>query len=108
MTPLVKLSFDELTRVASFFRAFSETTRLALLQELKDGPKSVGELVDILPTTQANVSKQLKTLFEAGLVEREKQGTTVIYSISEPMVFEFCRLACDKLNRTPKPRKISF
>lgn len=106
----MKLSLEELDRVAGFFRAFSEPTRLALLQELKDGPHSVGELVDALPTTQANVSKQLKTLHLAGLVARRKQGTSVIYSIAEPAVLELCRIACEKLNHpsTPRPRKLTF
>ncbi|MCW1926038.1 metalloregulator ArsR/SmtB family transcription factor [Luteolibacter arcticus] len=105
----MKLDFNDLERVANLFRVFAEATRLALLQELKDRPKSVGELVDALPTTQANVSKQLKMLYDSGLVTRTKQGTSVIYEICEPMVFELCKIACDKLNRpASKPRKLSF
>jgi DNA-binding transcriptional ArsR family regulator len=105
----MKLEPNDLERVANLFRVFAEATRLALLQELKEGPKSVGELVDTLPTTQANVSKQLKMLHDAGLVARTKQGTSVIYEISEPMVFELCKIACDKLNRpAAKPRKLAF
>ncbi len=105
----MKLETSDLERVANLFRVFAEATRLALLQELKEGPKSVSELVGSLPTTQANVSKQLKMLHQAGLVARTKQGTSVIYEISEPMVFELCRIACEKLNRpTAKPRKLTF
>lgn len=104
----MKLEFPELERVALFFRAFSEPTRLALLQELKDGARSVGELVDRLPTTQANVSKQLKILYEAGLVQRSKEGTYVLYSICEPAVLELCRIACNKLNQQPKSRNLKF
>ncbi|RYD60548.1 MAG: ArsR family transcriptional regulator [Verrucomicrobiaceae bacterium] len=105
----MKLDLSDLERVANLFRIFSEATRLALLQELKDGSKSVGELVDSLPTTQANVSKHLKILHDAGLVTRTKQGTSVIYEICEPMVFELCKIACDKLNQpATKPRKLSF
>lgn len=104
----MKLLPSDLERVARLFRVFGEATRLALLQELKDGPKSVGELVDALPTTQANVSKQLRMLHDAGLVARTKQGTSVIYEICEPMVFELCKLACEKLNRPAKPKKLSF
>jgi DNA-binding transcriptional ArsR family regulator len=104
----MKLNSDELTRVATFFRAFAEPTRLALLQELKNGECTVGELVETLPTTQANISKQLRTLFEAGLVERRKEGTSVIYSVCEPAVLELCRIACDKLNRDARPKKLQF
>jgi len=77
----------------------SETTRLLILRELKDGALSVGELVVRLDTSQANVSKQLKTLHDAGLLLREKSGNTVYYSITEPMVMDMCKLVCDKLNR---------
>ena len=107
--PLMKLELSDLDRVAALFRVFSETTRLALLQELKEGPKSVGELVAAMPaTTQANVSKQLKQLHDAGLVARRKQGTSVIYEIAEPLVFELCRLACEKLNRPQPTRTLVF
>lgn len=104
----MKLEHAELERVAAFFRAFSEPTRLALLQELKQGALSVGELVDRLPTTQANISKQLKILHEAGLVRREKLGTHVLYSISEPAALDLCRIACNKLNQQPKARTLQF
>lgn len=104
----MKLSQPELERIACFFRAFSEPSRLALLQELKDGPRSVGDLVECLPTTQANTSKQLKVLHEAGLVERTKHGTRVLYSISEPAALELCGIACNKLNRDAMPKKLRF
>lgn len=104
----MKLDIADLDRVAAFFRAFSESTRLALLQELKDGAMTVGELVDELHVTQANVSKQLRILHEAGLLSRKKIGTSVVYEICEPLVMDLCKLACDKLNRETKKRKLSF
>lgn len=93
------LSQTELERLAELFRCFGEPTRLALLQELKSGPLTVGELVVSLGCTQANVSKQLKHLHQAGLLSRSRGGNTVSYAISEPFVFEICALACNKLNR---------
>lgn len=91
------------------FRAFAEPTRLAIIQELKSGELSVSEIVDLLPTSQANVSKQLKQLYDAGLVTRRKQGTQVLYAIADAIVFELCSLVCDKLNRdTAKPAKLKF
>jgi DNA-binding transcriptional ArsR family regulator len=95
------LSFDRahLNRVSSIFKAMSETTRLLILRALKDGPQSVGQLVMQLDTSQANISKQLKILYDAHLLQREKSGNLVIYSISEPMVMDMCKQVCDKLNR---------
>ena len=95
----MKLDAIQLERVANLFRAFSEASRLAIVQELKAGERSVSDIVDALPTSQANVSKQLKMLHDAGVVSRRKEGTQVLYQIADPMVFELCRLVCDKLNR---------
>jgi DNA-binding transcriptional ArsR family regulator len=105
----VKLSYEQLERVAELFRAFAETSRLAVLQELKSGPKTVSEIVAELPTSQANVSKQLKILHAAGLLDRRKDGTRVIYSINDAMAFELCEIVCDKLNRNAKaPAPLTF
>jgi DNA-binding transcriptional ArsR family regulator len=104
----MKLQLTDLERVAAFFRAFSEPTRLALLQELKEGPSSVGELVEVLPSTQANISKQLQVLYHAGILSREKIGTSVVYEICEPIVLDLCKIACDKLNRETKRKPLVF
>ncbi len=105
----MKLKADQLERVAALFRAFAEPTRLAIIQELKSGEMSVSEIVGQLPTSQANVSKQLKLLYDTGLVTRRKQATQVLYAIAEPMVFELCALVCDKLNRdAARPAKLKF
>lgn len=91
-----------LEKIASFFKVFAEPTRLSILQQLRRGPASVNDLVEALPTSQANISKQLKTLYEADLLARKQQGTQVFYSISEPLVFDLCELVCEKLNRTAR------
>jgi len=105
----MKLNMDHLERVAAQFRQLAEPTRLAILQELKAGPLSVSSIVAALHTSQANISRHLKQLHEAGLVERRRDGTQAIYSIGDPMIFDLCRLVCDRLNRTAiKPAKIRF
>jgi len=107
----MKLSADQLERVASQFRQLAEPTRLAILQELKSGPLAVSAIVDALETTsQANVSRHLKQLHDAGLLNRRREGTQVIYSIGDPIIFDLCRLVCERLNRTAvaKPARIRF
>lgn len=96
------LDRESLERIAELFKAFSDATRLAILQELKAGPQNVGSLVDQLGTTQANVSKHLRLLNEARVVRREKQGTASYYSIDDDIVFPLCEMICDKLNRDGK------
>ena len=93
------LNRQALERVARVFSAFSDATRLAILQELKAGELPVGALVDAVGVSQGNVSKQLQLLFDAGLLTRRKQGTQVFYTISEEIVLPMCELVCGKLNR---------
>lgn len=93
------LSRDALENVAEVFRVFGDATRLLLLQALKQGPRNVGQLVDELGTTQANISKHLRILYQAGLLTRERQGNSVLYAIDDDIVFPMCQLVCDKLNR---------
>mgnify|MGYP002636409086 CR=1 FL=1 len=94
-----KLSREALEKIADVFKAFSEPTRLQIIQELKDGRRSVSDLVDALETSQANVSKQLRTLYDAEILKKEKEGTMVYYSIDDETVFPLCDLVCQKLNR---------
>jgi len=100
-----KMDRPALEKIAEVFRVFSEPTRLAILQALKEGTRSVNELVAETETSQANVSKQLRILYDAGLLIREKKGNQVFYSIKEELVFEMCELVCDKLNRESKSRE---
>lgn len=88
-----------LEKIAASFRALSEPTRLAILQELKGGPMTVNEIVEALGLSQANVSKQLSVLREAGFLNREQQGTSARYSIGDPMVMKLCNLVCEGLNK---------
>jgi DNA-binding transcriptional ArsR family regulator len=46
---------------------------------------------------QANISKQLKVLAEAGLVTRRKKGLQVFYRLGDPLVERLCQLACETI-----------
>jgi len=89
-----KMSDKMLDLVARRFRTLGEPYRLRILQELEAGEKSVGELVDALDGSQPNVSKHLQILFEAGLIDRRREGTSIFYAISDPMVLKLCAVVC--------------
>lgn len=74
-----------------------EPLRLHLLQELENGERSVSALAESVASTQPNVSKHLKILQDAGLVQRRQQGTMVYYSIVDEMVLELCDMICTRL-----------
>lgn len=92
-------SRDTFEAIAELFRVFSDATRLQILQALTMGEKNVGQLVEELDMTQANVSKHLKTLYDARIVRREKRGTSTFYTVDDDFIHPLCELICDKLNR---------
>ena len=67
-------------------RAAGEPTRLRLLALCAHGELSVTELTQILGQSQPRVSRHLKLLVEAGLLERFREGALVFYRISEASV----------------------
>ncbi len=103
-----KQSRESLEQIATRFRALSEPTRLAILQELKSGERTVGDLVDSIGLSQANISKQLAVLRGAGYLRREQRGTNAVYSIADPMVMEICRLVCAGMNRRARQSASSY
>ena len=85
--------------VAQRFRVIGEPMRIKLLDQLRDGERSVGDLVDVLGATQQNVSKHLGVLHQAGIVGRRKDGNRVIYAIADDSVFALCETVCGGLAR---------
>ena len=83
--------------IAQRFRVIGEPMRIKLLDRLRDGPATVGELVKALDASQQNVSKHLGVLHQAGIVGRAKEGTSVRYSIADDTVFALCEQVCGGL-----------
>jgi len=80
--------------VALRFRMLGEPVRLRILQVLESGETSVGDVVETLNGNQPNISKHLQVLCQAGFVGRRRDGNTIYYSISDPVVFKLCELVC--------------
>jgi len=77
--------------IARRFRALSDPTRLRILDYLRNHDEaSVGELTEVLGTSQQNVSKHLSALHAEGFVSRRKRGTSSLYRITDPGVHEIC------------------
>jgi DNA-binding transcriptional ArsR family regulator len=85
--------------VAGRFRVLGEPMRIRLLDRLREGEATVGELRDALGASQQNVSKHLGVLLQAGMVDRTKRGTSSVYAIADQGVFELCDLVCGGLRR---------
>ena len=86
-----------LIRVAEVFKALAEPRRLKLLNSLRDGEKNVSELVALTDSTQANVSKHLSVLLQAGLILRDARGTAAYYRMANESTYQLCDIVCGQL-----------
>lgn len=102
------LNEEALTLVARRFAVLSEPMRLRLLQALMEGERPVGVLAEEIRGTQANVSRHLQTLAEAGLVSRRKEGLQVFYAVADPSIFELCSLVCGSIGKQLQARASAF
>ncbi len=93
------LSAQALDIVASRFKILANPMRLRLLQALESGEKNVTQLIETTGGQQANVSKHLAALAEAGMVARRKSGLNVFYFIADRSISDLCALMCSRLQK---------
>jgi ArsR family transcriptional regulator len=93
------LSPGALELVASRFRVLGEANRLRLIQTLHESERCVGELTELTGLTQANASRHLQTLTEAGILRRRKDGLNVYYAVADPGIFNLCEHVCGSLQQ---------
>ena len=94
---LAPVSEEALTLIASWFRTLAEPSRLKILRALEEGEKNITELVSATGLTQANVSRHVQSLTEAGMVGRRRDGLASICFIADPTITELCDTVCDNL-----------
>jgi len=90
--PLVEL-------IARRFRVLAEPMRIKLLDRLRDGSATVGDLAETTGASQQNVSKHMGVLLDAGMVSRTREGNFTRYAISDPTIFDLCEQVCDGLRQ---------
>lgn len=95
-------------QVAEYFSVLGEPMRLRILNLLRDGEKCVQDLVESTATSQANVSKHLKVMVQAGILNRRSEGTLAYYSVADELIFELCHLVCDRLAKRIEQQARSF
>jgi len=93
-----ELSDAALAMIAERFKVLAEPMRLRILHALWDDEVTVGKIIEAVGGLQANVSKHLGVLQQAGLVSRRKEGLRVFYRIADPTVFGICEVVCESLH----------
>lgn len=71
---------------AKLFRGLADSSRLLVLEALRDGPLTVGDIVRRTGLSQPNASMHLACLTECGLLTRERHGRFVDYELADKQV----------------------
>jgi DNA-binding transcriptional ArsR family regulator len=78
---------------ADFFKALGHPARIRVLESLRVGERSVGELIPDVGIEASHLSQQLGIMRRANLVQTRKVGSSVLYSVGNPMLFELLDVA---------------
>lgn len=88
---------DVLDNVSRYFGLLSEPMRLRIIHSICNEEKSVTDIVEATGANQANVSRHLSLLFNAGVLGRRKEGNFVFYFVSDPTLTDICRTVCNQM-----------
>jgi DNA-binding transcriptional ArsR family regulator len=78
---------------AQLFKTLGHASRIRILEVLSDGPRSVSALQPDVGIESSHLSQQLAVLRRAGVVESEREGSLVIYSIADPQILDLLAIA---------------
>ncbi len=108
MLKLDQTSPETLSIVADYFKVLSEVSRLQILNCLREKPMNGKQIAEMTGLGQANLSKHLKVLTQAGILKREQQGVSAYYRIKDPMIFELCELVCGTIRNNFQEKAESY
>lgn len=80
--------------IAERLRIIGDPNRIRILDLLRDGELTVGQISARLGTSQQNTSKHLTMLLNAGIVSRRKHGTSAFYAVADEGVYSLCEQVC--------------
>ena len=84
-------------RRARICQVLADPKRLRLIDALRDGERSVGQLAEALGATYPNISQHLNVMRDAGLVTSRRDGTTIYYRLAYPQILQACDIVHDVL-----------
>ena len=78
---------------AEFFKTLGHPARIRVLELLRQGERSVAELIPEVGLEASHLSQQLGVLRRGKILQTRKQGATVLYSVTDPRIFELLEWA---------------
>ena len=85
---------------AEFFKVLGHPARIRILEVLRPGERSVGELIPEVGLEASHLSQQLGLLRRAGVLTSRKVGSSVLYSVSDQRIFALLQVAKEILTTT--------
>jgi DNA-binding transcriptional ArsR family regulator len=86
-----RLSREHVSLIANRAHALAEPARVRMIETLCRGDQAVGQLATSLGMQQSTASKHLQVLYRAGLVERRREASAVIYSVAATKLLDWCK-----------------
>lgn len=77
--------------VARYFSVLGEPARVRILHALCQQERCVSELLKVTGLAQANASRHLGLMYQAGVLSRRRDGNQMFYRVADPMYVELCR-----------------
>jgi ArsR family transcriptional regulator len=74
---------------ANIIKAMAHPSRLFIVETLKGGDRSAGELTELIGSDASTVSKHLGVLKNAGIITDERRGTSIYYHLQTPCILNF-------------------
>lgn len=84
--------------VARYFSVLGEPTRLRILYALCREERCVNDIIRLTGTAQANVSRHLGLMYQAGMLARRREGTQIFYRVADPVFVELCRTVAAQIS----------
>jgi DNA-binding transcriptional ArsR family regulator len=112
----MSIQLQRLSLKSKLFRGLGDSTRLSILELLRDGEKSASEIVKDTDHSQSNVSNHLSCLLDCGLVQNRREGKNIFYSLrdkrvskileeSDALLSELARGIYECVNYNEEPKK---
>lgn len=92
----------------NILKALANVTRVCIIEKLKEGPLSVGELSAKIGESSSITSRHLGVLKKAGLIEDRKQWTTVVYSMATARIPDILNTVDDVVKLNYERYKVFF
>ena len=82
---------------AELFSILATPVRLKIISAVCQEEKNVSQLLDVIDTTQPNMSQHLGTLYRSGILAKRREGTQIYYRLQSERVATLCRAVCTQV-----------